>query len=777
MRRRRGRVAGALAALLLIGCGRATHSDVESIFAQPLPPPPAARPAGAAGFAGVGQLSPLPDGFDVAWEPILGLDGSASGTIAYRVYVALDGAPFDFSLPLETTAPGASGTTLHGLASGTRVSVVVQAESQVDASDVDRNEIALDGVVATAWYVDADSFVAGDGRSSATPLRTIAAALQAILASAKPGNVLVAGATYVESLVLPGDAHLYGGYDPLFSSRDRALHSTKLRPAAAGGIAVAVANSVAFTFVDGVDVDCDGRLDQAIVVAESDLQWSNGTIHESVREGIRCTSKTRASLFRLRAVVVNACGDEGLFADGSLVAELTSCSFTENDDEGVHFDQLSVQPAGKSELWIRDCIFRHNDNDGLEVEIDELDPAVGGTSIDGVIEVLVERCLATENRRRGFLVDFDFETADRITTSVVLRDTTAARQGEDGIRVDADSIGLFVLDGNRTSANRECGVEIAGASTRATVVVANHWEIGSTGDGLCVENHVPTILSHVATTGSGGASISGNGSTLLVDGALWLCSAPTAVDATYSFADFPLPGVGNLEGAPGVRVAPVQTFHLLAAGSDRDRFGLPPGVSLAEGAWIEIDDDGVARRVESVQGGGVVYLPPRNAPPSAGSLVARFDGPFVVEDPRLQSASGWQDAGDPLDHDGDGTTSDIGILGGTLETFVPLRSLHRVPFVVAQMTPRPGAVAGPVAEIRARFSRALDPASVDAATFVVLLNGSAATGTWSVVADTIVFVPDAPLAGGTVEVQVHGEIASSTGEHVALPYRYWLQVP
>jgi hypothetical protein len=773
----RSRVAAWLAALAFAGCGRAPHSDGDNVIVRPQPPPEAARRPGADGFAGVGQLSPLADGFLVTWDAVVDDAGVASGDFAYRVYVAFNGAPFDFATPFVVTAPGASELALTGVAAATRLSVVVQAQSLVDPADVDSNEIALDGVVAALWYVDDDAAPGGDGRTALTPLREIADAVLAVALSRAQGDVLIAGGSYSEVLLLPGGIHLYGSYDAAFASRGKEQHRSVLRPPLATPIAVAVVNAGAPTFVDGLDVEGDASVGIALSADESDLQWSNGTIHETVNEGIHAISASRASLLRLREVEVVGCADEGLFAKGSFVAELTGCTFRENGDEGIHFDDLSVQPAGSAELWIRDCLFEHNDNDGLEVEIDELDPATGGTSAGGRIEVLVERSTATANRRRGLLVDFDFENADQIACAVVLREDEVDRQVEDGIRVDADAAGLVVLDRNRTSANGECGVQLTGGSTRATIVVANHWELGAAGDGICVLNHVPTILAHAAVTGSGGAGVTGNGSTLLVDGALWLCGAPVAVDATYTYADFPLPGAGNIDGAPQVSVAPVQAFHLTVKGPDRDRFLVPAGETLAPGDWIEVDDDQIARQVVATAGDRVFFSAARNRPPSEGAFVARFSAPDVFEDPRLVDGATWLDAGDPIDLDGDGSVADVGVLGGTLETFVPRRSTGWIPFVVQQMTPPPGTLAAPVAEIRARFTRPVDPASVDATTFVVLLNDVPAAGTLSVEVDTIVFVPTVPLAGGTVEVEVHRAIAATTGEVVELPYRYWLRVP
>ncbi len=760
------------------GCGRIPHSDRSDFVVMPGPPSPSAGPGGASGFEGVAQLSPLADGFDASWNPVRDDQGLASEDYTYRVYVSFNGADLDYSAPpFLVTPPGAAGATLSGLTSGTRVSVAVQPDSLVDASDLDRNEVRLDGVVAPLWYVNDGASPGGDGRTGSSAFTTIAQAIQAVIDSAEIGIILIAAGDYEEQLILPGDVHLYGSYDALFSMRDRQNHPSTLRPTVAGSTAIQIAVMAPPTFVDGLDIDGGGQVGRAVNVKNADLQWSNSDIFNLANEGLQCSSKDRLSLLRVRKVRITACATEGLEATGSLDAELTSCTFRENGEEGAEFDNLAVQPSGQSHLWVRDCNFDHNGNDGLDVDLNELFPTIGGSSLGGRIEVLVERSSAMDNAKRGLLIDIDFQDVDEISTGVLLRGNTVSRQGLDGLRVDADATGLFVLVGNRSSANGLRGLSAGGASSSAAVIVSNHWELGSAGEGVGVIGPVPTILSHTAVTGSRGVSILGNDSTLLVNGAFWLCSAPTSVDTTFSYSDPALPGIGNFQGAPEVRLAPLQFFLLDVAGADRDRFSLPVGESLFEGDFFELGDDAVVRQVARVQAGEVTFSPPASAPPAAGTLVARFSGPDVVEDPRLIPGSRWQDAGDPLDRDGDATVPDVGVLGGSLESFLPLRSGEWIPFVVARLTPAPGPAAGPFSQIRVGFTRTLDKTTVSDSTFRVLLDDEDVAGTLNVILEQIVFDADSPLSGGRVEVQVYGGLRSSRGEDLLLPIRYRIQVP
>jgi hypothetical protein len=156
--------------------------------------------------------------------------------------------------------------------------------------------------------------------------------------------------------------------------------------------------------------------------------------------------------------------------------------------------------------------------------------------------------------------------------------------------------------------------------------------------------------------------------------------------------------------------------------------------------------------------------------------VARFESADVAEDPRLVSNSPWQDAGDPLQSDGDATVTDVGVLGGMLGSFRPLRSSGWIPFVANRLTPSPGFALGPLSQLELGFARSLDEASVDGSTFVVLVDGQARSGAIEVDADRIVFTFDSPVVGGTVEVQVHGGVRSSAGESLLLPLRYRIEV-
>src|SRR5262245_2492967 len=134
-------------AFLLLGCGPPSHGENRDLTAPRRTPPLPPGFTGAAGFEGVGQLTPLSDGFVASWDPVRDDAGVVSADYTYRVYVAFDGTAIDYGAPFVSSTPGASSVVIDGLATGTRISVAVQADSAISSADVDHNEVRLDGVV------------------------------------------------------------------------------------------------------------------------------------------------------------------------------------------------------------------------------------------------------------------------------------------------------------------------------------------------------------------------------------------------------------------------------------------------------------------------------------------------------------------------------------------------------------------------------------------------------------------------------------------------------
>jgi hypothetical protein len=147
-----------------------------------------------------------------------------------------------------------------------------------------------------------------------------------------------------------------------------------------------------------------------------------------------------------------------------------------------------------------------------------------------------------------------------------------------------------------------------------------------------------------------------------------------------------------------------------------------------------------------------------------------------VENPTLVAGSSWLDAGDPLVRDADATITDVGLLGGALDGYRSQFSAL-LPFVVEHVDPPFGPASGPVVQVSIRFTRALDPATVDASSFAVTLDGAPVSGTLDVAGAVATFVPDAPLLSGHCEVALSAALADSSDAPLLEPFRYAVDLP
>lgn len=761
---------------LPVTCGGrfSPRSIINPTFEIPREPPPPPPPPGAAGFAGVGQLTPLDDGVEASWAPILDANGPDLD-FTYAVFVATDGQPQDFNAPTVVSDAGADRIEVRGMAPDTSYQVVVRAVSSSDPQDLDVNEVTLSGLVAAFLHVDVAVGGGGDG-SAARPFNTINQGVASAIQSGNPANLLIVGGTYVEQVGLLGNVHLYGAYATGFQSgRDRTQNATVLAPAAGGSVALRILANPLATMVDGLEIAGLRSVGVGIDLREADFQLSNSSVTRFTAEGMTATSKNRTSRLDLHRILIADCGTEGLEARGAFQAALTSSAFVRNGNEGAEFDDLSVEKLGQSTLWVRSCSFLENGDDGLDVDLNELEPLIGGTSEDGTIQVVVQRCVASDNSLWGIVIDIDFDALDEITAWTYLKDNQAKRNLRDGILLDADQPGLFVLSGNRTSANRGSGVAVTSTLERAPVYITNHWDLGSSLDGVGVFGPADAFLSHVGVTGSGAAPVKGNGAARMVNGALWLSPLPEDVVVEYSYQDVLVAGDGNFTGTVDVAIAPVGSFFLLQAGAT-DRITLPPNTPLSAGEFIEFDDDDEAHEVTRIEGNVAFFDPPASAAPRAGTFVSRYLQSDVSEDPRLLSGSQWIDAGDPVEPDPDDSITDVGILGGRLAEFQPQRTGLRFPLVPDRYTPGMGPATGPLAVIEVRMTRLLDPLTVTGSTFEVTVDGAPRSGTIGVDRRTITFTPDQPIQAGLVRVSLQRQISDTFGVVLDLPMSYLIDV-
>ena len=774
------RVQAALSLLACAACGR--RFEAARLPAPgdgnppPHDPPAAVIETGAARFEGVAGLTPLADGFVVEWEPLRRDDGGADPNFAYDLFATLDGSLPDVSgVPTLTTAPAAERATLDGLALGTLLRVAVRAFELAPGGSLDRNPVVLAGEVRPPFWIDAGAGGGGDGRAPDRPLRRINDAVGAAFATG--GNFLIAAGTYVEEVALLGSMHLYGGYPAGFTTDERAPRRTLVAPVAGAEVAIRLFSSSKPTCVDRVELVGGGTVKNGIDLRDADLQLSRVAISGFAAEGITLSTRQRLSQLRFQQIVVSGNGAEGLQSAGSVDALLAQASFLSNAHEGLEFDDLTAEPNETSALWLWRCNASGNGEEGLDADLDELDPGSGTSSNDGDIEVVLDESAFEENGSDGVLLDVDYDAADGLFARALLRNSRFRGNSGFGLRLDGDQAGLFVLAGNRVSANRLGGV-LAGSDSpdggRALYLCANHVDLGNGGDGWQALGPADTSLTHFVSLGARGAALRGNGALRCANGAFWNGGLPQSATVEWSL----LAGGGRGCFSGPLEFAAIPTASFFTAADDAaDRVRVPSGVAVAIGDFLELDDDDVARAVVALAGDRALFSPPRAGGVPAATFVARLPGQNAAEDFTLRPGSSWRDRGDALERDLDGSITDVGRDGGRLAAFLPDEA-QRLPFVAEALLPGAGPATVAPSALEIRFTRAVRASSVDATSFAVTRDGAPLAGSRSVAGDTIRFVPAGPLPGGALEIAVSDALLDhADGSRLALPFRYTVVVP
>ncbi len=485
-------------------------------------------------------------------------------------------------------------------------------------------------------------------------------------------------------------------------------------------------------------------------------------------------SDQRKSTLVFHASAVLDCGAEGVEAHGIFDWSCPGCAFARNGHEGFEVDDFTVFPLEQSDLLLRRCVFSDNLEEGADIDFNERDPFSGSSSEDGLCRLVIDRCRFEYNGTDGLLCDVDFDPADEVGVQTLIQRSEFRGNASAGLLLDTDLPALFVLAGNRCSANRGAGLLVTSDPGRATLMVANHFDVGSALQGVALVGPSDVYLSHVAVFGAGGPAVSGAGTAALHNGALFGSPAPEQCRVEFSYTDLDLDGPGNFSGELELTRVPDQFFFTPGSGT-KTRFALPSGSGLASGDLVEIDDDGVARTIVSIQSGLATFEPAAGRAVRSAALITPLEVAEAREDFALIEGSEWLDAGDPVEVDADASITDVGVLGGVLQDFASRRA-ERIPFVVERLLPGIGPVTGPVTLVQARCTRSVDPQSVDEDSFEVLLDGQPVDGTISVSQRTLQFVPDSPIASGALEIALHSAIRDLADEALELPLRWTCEI-
>ncbi len=140
---------------LSAACGGKRGSGIVVPEGPGVEPPPPVEDEGAARFSGLGASIPTEDGAKLFWQPI---DVDGDFAVQYEVFFTTDGSEPDFSDPQLVTDPGASGATIDGIASGSKLRAAVRAveigAARAASGRPDLNEVVLDTELLEILYVD-----------------------------------------------------------------------------------------------------------------------------------------------------------------------------------------------------------------------------------------------------------------------------------------------------------------------------------------------------------------------------------------------------------------------------------------------------------------------------------------------------------------------------------------------------------------------------------------------------------------------------------------------
>ncbi|MEW6745094.1 MAG: right-handed parallel beta-helix repeat-containing protein [Planctomycetota bacterium] len=723
----------------------------------------------------------------LVWDPVRLDNGSPSPDFSYTVYKGRSLDSIDFATAFAEAPPAASSIELTGLQDGKDYYFVVRAQYLGNPDDSlvpDHNLLAIPAVPRPVFYVDvARSGLPGDGLTPDTAFGSITQGLIATLRSPTGGNLWIAEGDYEEALYVPEQASLYGGFTPTFDPRDRSDDSRSRLVATAAGPTVLTMTAGDWRVVDGITVEGLDLASTGVRVDQASAGLVNVTVRGCRSDGIQIRSDRFGpvdALFHLCRV--EGVGAEGIDLSGPGSLILQRCTAVACNNEGFEAAPLSVVPDGQSRLIIRSSSFTLNGDDGIDIDLNELDPATGGTSVGGRERILIEDCFVARNGETGILVDVDFDATDQIDAAVTVRGCRVRENALAGIALDADQALAGIIEGCRSAGNLGPGVEMRGDSREPLVTVVNTLILAQPRDALVITGKTKTLAAFCGFLFNGGI-----GATTL-SGVLQLSSSVAWGNAggdlgsglaRYSLFGTPESGEGNLEGVPGFLHAPLATLFPIAVG-DLDRFEPPdPGLFLP-GSPIEIGDDSVERQVTQVRSGVVHFDPPRDSPVGPNDAVFVFGELPVEEDLRPASGSSLQDAGLPGEQDGDGTRADIGVHGGPLggEPGIVLmpQETAEPPFAVVQLSAAPGASIDPPAEVRFRFSSAPDPASLDASSIRIERGGEPVPGRLSVEGQDVVFTPDSPLTPGSYTFGIGPGVRDLSGTRVLVAFDYVVRV-
>ncbi len=688
-------------------------------------------------FAGCREALPLDGGVLLSWEPVT--EVVVKGKIKTRVprkgieyWVYLSTLPFQF----EESRPYAkvkdqTNLEIRGLKNGLVYWVTVRAGDSSGFLDKDR--VALSFVPAPVRYVRPGN--QAPSRDGSTPEKAFASVREALPRVPLPCTLFVGEGTIPGGLLLPGGVALAGGFDSSLdpAKRNPAEHVTKIEGGPSSGPLLGV-RGPAHTLVTGVMLNGENRVALGFQAGPGRIALRNVSVVGCSGTGISLAgraateSRVEGDLSFLRILGNNGAG---VAVSGLTGLRFQECLIRRNGNEGLLARGLEVNPEGRLLFSLEGCRVEANRAGGVEMGLVR-GPAGPAGAGPGKSLARLRRCLVRDNMQEGVRAVADLGVDPPVEGAVQILFSSFIDNGGSGILVQSSPQAMFLVSGNRVSANRGVAGITVGSGTGGIVRVSNNAVFGNTHDGIRVNAGLEPRLVMVhnndsAANGGMGLLVEGEDTASLSNTLVWNRRDAQAPWLAYSLRGSGTGGPGVFSGNPGYRVFPVG-FQFLDGPGSKDLVHVPwPGVT-APGEFVEIGDDGVARAVEEVTRTGIRFSPPLDAPAPLGSaLFVDLDKKNVQEDLRVGSSSPVRGKGSPYLRDPRGGKATVGFLGGPLAVTQvgpdgggPETDLS---FQDVEFLPPPGTKAFFVDRVTVIAGRELDETSVNSST-VRLFNAS-----------------------------------------------------
>ena len=546
-------------------------------------------------------------------------------------------------------------------------------------------------------YVDASASANGaDGKTPATAFPKLE---QAFLAAAIDGggNLWLRQGRYpATALSMPPETAIYGGFAADFDAEARALGDARSQLVGGAGQAILVGLGGRIT-VDGLRFDAKAGATIAVDAVDTKLVVRGCEIVGCSDRGLRLRNSGLSPLrTEIVATVSNSNLADGLSAAGAFALTLVGCDFSANVQEGVDIDDLIAPEGVEVRVSAEGCRFFANGSEGLDVDLAA--PLVTGPKGARFV-VDVRGCAFVENGLDGMLIDHDFEAAAGWSASISVRESLARGNGLAGFHVDVDGAGSLHLHRLLASANRGDGIHVSSETRPGIAVVTSSVAMNNQGRGLRASfGQVAILATHCITSGNALGGFASEAANSAASSSIahrqsepWQNAHPFAsvTGTTDTFVHAAL-AYGRVVEANGVRVR-------------------LEGATAQPGSTLELADNGLARRVLSLDA-GITVLDAALASAKLPAPIALFaEGASVREDWRLHPDSPAIGAG--LSN---GSVIDCGVWSAPLAGDPGFADMRPSNFVVlTAVTPNPSSGIAANAALQLDFSRVLSAASVD----------------------------------------------------------------